>query len=880
MPRTVRRRLDGGKSSASRQGFDASPSPGWLLVENPRAEKPYLSQTPTIGPVAEQREAEFRRCFVERLWHKVPGKQLLRGLARQPGFTATVVGILGLGLALATTVFSVVDALVLDPFPFPDANRLLVVGTVMPELALDEGYFERLSGLEIAEVGAASETLVAPLAFDLGNVRARLGETPSRLFAGYFASDPFVTLGVSPALGRGFLAEDLPGTDETTSRQPVAIVSDDLWRVQLGADPAILGRDLSIDGVAYTVVGVMPPHTNLYGTDLWLTLEDPLETMPRTRRQLNLIARQAEGVSHQQVTEELALIAGRIEGDQGSAHPEYADWRLVTTPWHRFASFTYRQEAVLTLGAVLFVLLLVCANLSNLLLSQATHRRPETALRRALGAREGHLLGQAMAEIAIFATLGGLLAYFLAQVGIAWVGKTLPTALQGSGRLPAFDGRTLLFLAFATLLATGVAGLAPAWHRLRSNPSLLGRGGPRSTHDRSTRRLHGGLVVAQIALAVVLLSGAAGLVQGFLALARTDLGFDTESLISMRLTLPRSEYDEAAIAPFFETLRQQVAETPGVLSASLASQLPPFVRFGGRLQIAGTDDGEDPEAGAPVFHSVVGDHFFRTLGQPLVRGRGLDDRDRSDGPVALVLNRHAAETFFPGREALGQRVRVVGGSFDTGWGEVVGIVESVRHQGPDQPIEPEVFSHHRQDEGRWNQLFLTVRTSGDPYALLPTIRHLVQGLDPDQPVYAISTVDEILGFLNAPRRVAAGVLGGFGLAALLLAALGIYAVVAFSVARRGREMGLRMALGAQRGEIVGLVLRETLGRIALGLGVGLLGVAGLTRVFGTQLGSAAELEPTTLVLTALTLATAGVVATLGPASRASRVAPVVALRDE
>lgn len=805
--------------------------------------------------------------------------QAIRHAWRHPGFTASLVTILGSGVALATVVFAVVDALVLDPYPFRDPDRLLVVGNAMPEVAVPEGYFERFSGPEIAELTAASTTLEAPLAFDLNSVRAQLDEAPIRLFAAYFWTDPFTTLGLEPTLGRSFLPQELPGTPRAEgeeARSPVALVSWDLWRNQLGSAPEILGRTLSVDGLPHTIVGVVPPGANLFGTDLWLTMDEPLEGLPRGGRRFNLLARHAPGVEDETLASELGLLARRLEETHGSEYPEYQGWRLSTTPWSHFTSFDYRHEALLSLGAVLFVLLLVSANLANLLLGRAIDRQGEVAIHRALGASEGRLLGRALAEIGIYGLLGTAVAMLLARWGLTLVVAWLPAGFGGT-LPPSFDARAFGFCLLAGGLATMVCGVAPAWHRARARLSLLGRAENRGTHGRGARRLHRAFVVLQVALALVLSTGALLLARDYLGLARTELGFETEGLISMRLTLPRGDYEPAAIAPFFDRLRTEVETLPGVRRASLATQVPPSTRFGGRLVF--DREVEDGATGPTVLHTAVGDEFFATLGKPLRRGRALGAEDHANAPVALVINRLLAEHFFPGQDPLGRRLRVVGGNWDTGWGQIVGIVETVRNQGPGQPPSPEVFSHHRQVEGRWNQLFLTVRGDGDPYALVPAIRRLVLGLDPEQPVYAVATADDILASLAAPRRLAATVLAAFASAALALAALGIYAVVAFSVARRGREMALRMALGASHRHIVRMVLGESLIQAGLGLLLGSLASWLLAGLLARALGPSLALDPGLLALAALLLALAATVSALGPAHRAGRTEPVEALGE-
>lgn len=799
-------------------------------------------------------------------------RSFVRTARRHPGFAATVVGLLGLGIGAGTVVFSTVDALVLDPFPFPQAERLVVVGTEMPHVAMPLGFFERLSGPELVELTERSQTLRAPLPFDLNSVRLRGPEFPLRLFAAFCWANPFPTFDVEPILGRGFLAEEL------RTGAPVAIFSHQLWIQKFHGDLQILGQVVHLDGVPHTVVGVMPPRTSIYGVEIWLPSTEEATALPRDRRQFNLLARIAEGTDLQAVNAELATLAGALEKEHGTAHPDYRDWRLEAMTWNHWNAFTYHQEARLCLGAVLFVLLLVCANLANLLLSRVLGRRREAAVRTALGAGRRHLLRLVLVESAGYALVGGALGLLLAHLGIRLVTTFLPTTLQPTGKAITLDARAFAFALAATVVTALLVGILPALRLARADlRSALSQHAGHTSTDRRSRRLERLLVAAQVALAVMLLCGAGLLVGGLLRNLHAPLGFASEGLISMRLTLPRTAYETTEIPPFFDHLMEEVMALPGTEAVSVATQVAPSTYFGGNLYLPeGEERGESPPR---ILHTAVGDDYFRTMTIPLLRGRPLDDRDRSDSPPVLVINELAAQRFFPGRDPLGQRVRVAGATWDTREAEIVGVVATVSNVGPTQPPAPEVFSHHRQAKGRYNQMFLVVRSRTDPYGLLPNIRRVVSKLDPDQPVYAVSTAEEAVGDQLAPRRVAASVLGGFSSLALLLAALGIYGTVAFSVTRRRGEMGLRMALGATRREVMELVVREALTPVTAGLLCGILGSWALARGLASSFEPAAELNVQSLVLPAVALVTAALLASAGPAQRAGQVSPAESLRE-
>jgi predicted permease len=796
-------------------------------------------------------------------------RSFLRTWSRWPGLSAAVVGILALGIAATVVVYGLVDALVLDPFPYPQAERLVVVGSEMPKTGRELGYFERLSAPEIEDLRQRSRNLERFLPFDLNSVRVRGEDFPVRLFALYTWCDPFDALGVAPQLGRGFAPDELDGDGAA------AVVSHELWQSFFGGDPEVLGRSLVADGVSYTVIGVAPPASRVYGADLWLPLRETVTHLPREQRHFNLLARIAPGADLAAVNAELGALAGTLETELPEVE-EYESWRLEATTWARFNAFAHEDEAALALGAIVLMLLLVSANVANLLMTRAASRRGEIAVRRALGASTWNIVRQVLVESFLFTLSGGVLGWLLASWGLGLALAWLPAELRPPAEIAAFDGGTFLVALAATVVTALILGLPPAWHLGKHrNRFGLGTAG-RSSEGLGARRAHRLMVITQVAAAAVLLSGAAAVLSAWLQLTSQDPGFAVDRLLSMRLSLPAEEYQGEAVPRFFERLQEEAASLPGVQGASVATQVAPHTFFSSELQL----DGELPDGAQPrLFHTVVGDGYFQALGLRLLKGRVLDQRDRLGGPCAVVLNELAADRYFPAGEVLGSRVRVLGSRFDSGWCEVVGVVEAVRNQGPSQPAAPEIFTSHRQAGGRYNQMFLVVRAAGEPTDLVAAIRSKVAELDPQQPVYAIATGEEAIASQLASRRVTAQLLAGFAAVALLLAALGIYGVVAYGVSRRQREMGLRLALGAEPRRVVTLVIGESLLTVGMGLAIGLAGGLVLARLLQSQLAALGELDPMLLWVPAGALTAAAILAAALPARRAGRVPPAEVLRQ-
>ena len=810
--------------------------------------------------------------------HRTDLRFALRTLRKNLAFAALTAATLALGIGAATIVYSVVDGVVLDPFPYPEPKRLVGLGPEYPKLGRALSFIEVISPAEYLDVQAQSKTLERLVAWDLGN-RQIAGESdaPERVFTAFWYGDAFPTLGVTPALGRGFSAEELARSER------VAVISHRLWLRRFGGDPAVVGRAVGVNGDPYTVVGVMPPRTLVLGTDLWLPMWAPAEKLAREQRAFQVLGRLRPGVTLAQANTELATIARRIELAHGAEFKEYAGWRLVGRTWTDINVDKLRPAALVLLGAVGFVLLLVCVNVASLLLARSAGRRREVAVRAALGANRGRIVRQLLTESVVLALVGGVagcaLAYWGTEALAAFL-QTLPLPIPGDVRL---NPRVLAAAAAITVGAGLLFGLVPAVEATRMDlqgtlKGTAGTGGGAVGHGPTRHRMQRIFVGAEVALALVLLAGGGLLVNSFLRLQRVDPGFDARGVLTMRLTLPRERYAGAAIAPFFQQLAERVGALPGVRAVAFGSQFAPLAAQRVPFEIEGRDAARDGELPGG-YRAQVSDEYFRALGIPLRRGRLPDERDVEQAPPVAVINEEAARRFFPGQDPIGQRLRT---GKNGRWFEVVGVVGTTRNAGLDRPPQPEVFVSVRQALGGNNQLFLLVRAdpaTGDPRRLLPLVRREVRALDAQQPVYAVQTVEEAFATAVGPRRAATLTLTLFGLFALALAAVGIYGVVSYAVSERTREIGVRIALGARTGQVRRLMVRQAMLPVALGAVAGVAGALALGRVMGGILFEVRGSDPLTLAAAVALLVTVALAASYVPARRASRLDPVAALRD-
>ena len=792
-----------------------------------------------------------------------------RMLRRNPGFTATVVLTLGLGIGATTAIFTVVNAVLLRPLPYPEPDRLVYIAMSFGEPGDHAFSFTP----DYTAWQNHNRTLSQIAGYRMFQANFTGGGEAERITGGYATMSLFPLLGVQPAMGRTFRPEeDRPGGP------PVAILSHAFWKRRFGGDPSVIGKALTLDADTYTVVGVLPatfliPDRHESDYDLWVPFAIS-DSGKAKQILLQVVGRLKPGVGINAARSELEPLMRQLRRKRS----------VVVSDWHERVAGGARRSLLLFLCAVSFVLLIACVNVANLLLSRAAARDKEMAVRRALGAGKGRVLQQLLTESTLLGLLGGAVGLALAFWGknllIAWISRNLP-ALDPI----RLDYRVLAFNLGLGLL-TGVAfGLAPALQasRVRLNESLkeAGRG---AADGRSGQRLRNLLVVFEVALAMVLLCGAGLLLKSFLRMRGIDPGFRSDRILTLNVNLTLSQYPKPLEQTrFFQQAIERIAVLPGVEAVGAGTSLP----LGGySMTVSGLTIEGKPEAGTAASLTMVSPGYLRTLAIPLVQGRYFSDSDGEGAPSVVMVNESFARRFFPGENCLGRRIQNPGRKTD--WMTIVGVVRDIR-SWPEQMASGEMYLcylqaeqvHLRMTGGEMgSEMYLAIRTAGDPMSLAAAVRSQIALIDKSQPVHDMKTLDERRAGSLAPRRVSMLLVVAFAALALILGSIGIYGVVSYSVGRRTHEIGVRMALGAHQGQILGMVLRNGLGLIAAGVAIGLLASAGLTRLISSELWGVSATDPWTFAAVVTVLAASGSAACLLPAWRAARVDPTRALRYE
>ena len=812
-----------------------------------------------------------RRGFMDTLLQDL--RYAIRQFVRRPGFTAIAVLSLALAIGGNTLIFGMLDGFVFHPFPYPEPDRLVSVGVTFPKVSSDTTYIEALSPAEYHDLrGSNSFGQIA--AFDLGNRNISGGDIPERVFTALLLDDLFPVIGMKPALGRGFTAEELAPGGPT-----VAIISHRLWTSRFGTDPNIVHRAIRIGGQAATVVGVMPPGLILVGTDLWIPWGGDVARMPRNVRQFSVIARLAPGASAEQANAELSTVAGQVQQAEVAHFKEYEGWRLTATPWAAALMQDLRPAAFLLLGAVGFVLLIACANLANLMLARSTTRQRELAVRLALGAARWRIARQLLTESLLLSFAGAAGGLLIARIGLGSAAALIPSQFAMLDLRAGVNTRVLMW-SIALAIVTGIlVGVFPALQATRTDPQESLKADARAGGGRAGARLRQALIVTEVALSVMLLLGAGLMMRSFLKLQAVDLGFPTRGILTMRLTLPQQKYPSGeAITAFFEELARRVREVPGVAASAMVSQFPPTEMFSSQIEI---DGGNGAGTMLPTANTTIASRdYFRALGVPTLKGRTFTSDDTPAAPRRVVVNQAFVTRHLEGRDPIGARVRIAGRGPAGPWAEIIGVVGDVRNNGAATSVRPEVFIPMEQGRDSWNQLFLVVRSERDAASLIGSVRAAVVSIDPEQPVYMIQTMDEAVAASSFQQRISAMLLSVFAGVALVLAAIGIYGVMSYSVSARTQEIGVRMAIGAERVDVIRLVLLQVARMAALGLliGLGLLLVAG--KALSQMLFDVKPGDPTTIAIVTVTLGAVALIAGWIPAWRASRVNPIQALRYE
>ncbi|MGD2116560.1 MAG: ABC transporter permease [Acidobacteriota bacterium] len=813
-------------------------------------------------------------------------RQALRRLTRRPAFAVTAVVTFALGIGVNVALFSAIHAVLLRPLPYPEEDRLVAL------FPLSDGERSYASAPNFLDFRTRADAFQELVALNEGSYTLAGGDRPAEIVPGHAVTSGFFeALGVAPALGRPFTAGELePGAD------PAVVLSHALWVRRYGADPEILGRTIPVDGARATVAGVMPEgFAYPAGSELWTPLAFSEEDLAGQRgaHYLEIIGRLAPGLDLEQAAAQASSIAERLE----AAYPDHnAGYGAEVVTLREAIAGPYRPALAMLAGAAGLVLLIACANVANLLLARILERRRELAIRSAMGAGRDSLLGGMLGESALLAAFGGVAALIVAWLG-AHVLASLPTVEVPRLDETRLDGAALVFGIALTLVAGLVAGAVPAL-RLAASRSLSVEllSGSRSTGDRTSRRLRGGLVAAEIALAVVLLFGAGLLTRSFLLLQRVETGFDPEGVVTFNLFLNEGDYPgNARRAELVERALERFEALPGVEQAAAVMGLP---LSGMNYTISVEElDGEpvnaEPGETRYVQLRVVTPDYFRVLGIPLLAGRGFTDRDRSGAPGVVVVNQAAAELLWPeigpgtgsgsgsGRSPIGRTVEL-GTSFglggDRAGGEVVGVVGDVRSRTLAEEPPPELYVTHAQFPIDW--FAIALRTTGDPVTVTRALRPTLQEIDPRQALFRVRTMEQLMAESVARNRLYTLLLGLFATTALALAAVGIYGVVAYAASRRLREIGIRMALGASRGKVVRLMLRQGLELTAVGVSLGLLAALLLGDLLRSWLFRLEPDDPLSLATAAGFLAVVTLLASLGPAREAARTDPVTTLRQE
>ncbi len=794
----------------------------------------------------------------------------LRALARQPLFTLVAVATLALGVGANTAIFSVVYGVVLRPLALPEPDRLMTVWE--DHSAFERPHDEWTSGTTLRDWQEGSTAFTALAGWGRRSPSLTgLGE-PERLTAEVVSPAYFEVLGVQPQLGRAFVAED--GEQGTA---PMVVISHRFWQDRFGGDDAVIGRTITLDSVTHEVVGVMPADFLSPLTDdavLWQPGKLPYNDQERGSYYLRVIGRLAVAYTPAQGEAELEAVMGGLAERFPNA---YEGIGITVVPLHERLVGPGRPALRALMLAVGFVLLVACANVANLLLARASVRKREMALRASLGAGRARLIRQLLTESLLLALAGGAAGIVLGAWGIDVLRTMLPA---GTPRLEsiALDLPVLLF-ALAVSVLTGVLfGLAPALEASRVNLSSALTAGSRGT-DRRGGRLRASLVVAEVALALVLLVGAGLLVRSVWSLLAIDPGFGREGRLAARVTLPNAGYeDDEQIRAFWSSLVERLEAEPMVADAAATSVLPMDTRDQDTtFRIEGVSV-PDPLTPNITWYRSVTAGYFETIGMRMVAGRGFEPRDREGAEPVAVVNETLVRRFFPVGNPVGRRIRF-GTSGDRPWLTVVGVVADVRQQGLGEPPVSELFMPALQRPAR--SMMMVVRSTTAPPAMLaPVFRATLRALDPNLPIATPETLDQVvLGSVATPRLLMK-MLVGFAAVALALATLGIYGLTAFSVARRTREIGVRVALGADGRDVRRLILGRGARLAGLGTLLGLCATLAGGRVLQSLLYEVSPVDPLTLASTAALLLTAALVACWLPARRAARLDPIIALREE
>ncbi|HEY8231735.1 MAG TPA: ABC transporter permease [Vicinamibacteria bacterium] len=797
----------------------------------------------------------------------------LRSLRQHPALVAVALVTLSLGIGANAAIFSVVNAVLLQPLPFADPGRLVTFWGSAPQMGIPVVNYPDAAYVYFRTRSRALENVSAYASFTTTLTGA--GE-PERLRATAVTASFFALLGRMPQHGRAFLPEE-----EARARNFVTVLGHGLWQRRFGADPRIVGKTLTLDGAPHTVVGIMPPGFDFPNrAEMWM----PLATDPSKADCwcYSTLGRLRAGRSVDDARRELARLSDDFGRERNGLPPtdpsKPPEAIVIARPLPENLAGEVRGPLLLILGAVAAVLLIACANVANLLLARATARGREIAVRCALGASPWRIVRQLLVEGLLLAATGAAVGLALAFWGVRALSALVVDRVSYLQDV-ALDPAVLLFSLAVTLATAVLFGLAPALRGARTDLQEAVKDGARAGRGAKSRRLNGAFVVVQVATSLVLLVGAGLLLRSFRNLQEIDLGFEPESVLVGRVSLASDAYAEPARArAFFDELRARVRGLPGVKTVGLASFAPFSSGEHGQLFRI---KGREPAPGQPELVArirIVSPDYFAAVGTPLVRGRTIDETDRDTSPPVAVVDETLARRFWPDGNALDREIRMGDAKSTNPWMRIVGVVKSAKHGNVTEDPTRHVYVPLAQSQGR--SMDLVIRAGADPAALTRSIRGQVQAMDASLPFYDVHTLRGAVARTLGTRRLTNQLLLGFALTALLLAAIGIYGVMALGVADRFQEFGIRLALGAAPADVLRLVLRQGLQLVAIGVGIGAVAALGLTRSITAFLFGVKALDPLTFGIVALVMAAVALAACYVPARRATATDPLAALRHE
>ncbi|HKD86071.1 MAG TPA: ABC transporter permease [Terriglobales bacterium] len=803
----------------------------------------------------------------------------IRQLRKSPGFALTTILTLALGIGATTAIFSLINAVLLRPLPFPEPDR------IMSAAALDQsqgkpGLSSTISYPDFFDWRARNHSFEA-IASYRHDARTLTGNgTPQLLEMQIVSSEFFRVLGVNPIMGRAFVRdEEKPGTH-------VVVLSHDTWQSVFGGAPDIVGRNITLDNTSSTVIGVMPKGFTFPlqkpEPAMWATLaEDAVDKDPMTSQRgadmLSIVGRLKPGVSIAQASADLSVIAQNLATQYPDSNKKFSAAEVA--PELEELVGNTRPALTVLFGSVIFVLLIACANVAGLMLARASRRRPEIALRSAMGASRWEIMRQVLVESVVLALCGGVAGVALSAVLLKTMLQFVPQNLPRLDQV-SLDGVVLAFAAVASILTGVLFGAMPAWRMSRLDPALALREGTRSvTSGRGQHRLHDMLVIAETAIGLILLVGAGLLIRSFIRVMNVDPGFDPHHVLTASINLPQTQYKGLQKPQFYDELLSRLRAQPGVESVAAGGPIPlsrSQIVIGFTIEGRPMAVGDQPDE--PV--GIVTADFFRTLRIPIISGRAFLPTDDSKAPAVVVVNQAFARKYFPGENPIGKRIKPGLGDDITNEvpREIVGVVADVKRRGLTSQMPAQYYLPYKQAI-----IFsppIIIRTAGDPLTMVGPLRDQLAQVDSNIPLYRVSTVDDYISLSAAQPRFQTVLLTFFAVIALLLSAVGLYAVLSYMVAQRTLEIGLRLALGAQRDNVLGLILRRGMLLAATGLAIGIFVSLLLTRFMQEMLYGVKRFDPMTFVAVSAVLLLVSLVASSVPAYRAARLDPMQTLREQ